>query len=213
MLLMDTIHLGSARVFAKNHRKKNITVFGTAKNLPSKCKSFQVSCEPGWSSSVLNKVRKNRYGLIYLDFMCTPDGGTCDFDPLEDMMCASTLLNKNGILAVTFSKRCASVVSKCINICPPSLRLQRAFEYCDTSPMIFLVYSMRKLPPFGPPVGSLVHVKMGQLKRKYVGRVNKLYLDGVGLTEMVKKGKKYKKKKKQVVWDEPFSALQIIDIQ
>jgi len=211
MLVMDTASLGSARILAQTHAKKLITVFGTAKKLPSNSKRYKVKCEAGWSSSVLQKVCNNKYGLIYLDFMCTPDGGNYNFNPLDDMERASKMLNQGGILAVTFSKRCRSVVSKCINICPKKLYLQRSFEYKDSSAMIFLVYSTRSLPAFGPPLGSLVSV-MCKRKRKIFGKVNRVMLDGVGLVEMVKKGNTYKKKhkKKQKLWEEPFDAIQTV---
>lgn len=200
ILVLDTAALGSARQMAKVSAKKNITVFGIDQNLESNCRRFGVNCEMGWSGDVLQKLKKRRFGLIYLDYCGTPDG-TGTFNPMEDLARASAMLKKGGVLAVTFCKRCASVLSKCINMCPSKLHVQRAFEYCDTSPMIFVVYSARKLPRVGPPVGSIVRVQ------KWIGRVEEVFLDGVRLTSMVKKGKKYTPRKKAENWEEPFSAI------
>ena len=199
-LVLDTNALGSARSLAKSLSKKNITVFGIDTNIVENCRKFKVLCEKGWSGDVLKRLKKKRFGLIYLDYCGTPDGSE-SFNPFEDMARASFMLQKDGVLAVTFCKRCSSVISKCINMCPPGLYVQRAFEYCDTSPMIFVAYSARKLHRIGPPVGSIVKINT------MLGRVEEVYLDGVKLKAVAKKEGKYVLKKKQGKWEEPFSAI------
>jgi len=199
-LVLDTNALGSARSLAHVLSKKNITVFGIDKNIERNCRKFGVLCEKGWSGDVLKKLKKKRFGLIYLDYCGTPDGSE-SFRPFEDMARASFMLKKDGVLAVTFCKRCSSVLSKCINMCPPGLFVQRAYEYCDTSPMIFVAYSARKLHRLGPPVGSIVKIK------NMIGRVEEVYLNGIRLKAVVKKKGKYILKKKQGRWEEPFSAI------
>ena len=199
-LVLDTSALGSARSMAKVLSKKDIVVFGIDENIEKNCRKFGVRCEKGWSGDVLERLKKERFGLIYLDYCGTPDGNN-SFYPFEDMARASLMLTKDGVLAVTFCKRCASVLSKCINMCPPSLYPWRAYEYCDTSPMIFVVYSARKLHRIGPPVGSIVKIN------NMLGRVEEVYLDGVKLKAVAKKGGKYVLKKKQGKWEEPFSAI------
>ena len=139
-LVLDTSALGTSRAVAKTLGKSNITAFGIDPDLERESKRFGIKCVKGWSGDVLKTLGKKTYDLIYLDYCGTPDGNA-SFDPMEDMARASTMLTRGGVLACTFCKRCPSVLSKCVNMAPPTLSLQRTFEYCDTSAMIFVVYS------------------------------------------------------------------------
>jgi hypothetical protein len=199
-LVLDTRELGTSKALAKNNKKKNITVFGIDPQLAKKCKRFGVACVPGWSGDVLDRLKKQKYDFIYLDYCGTPDG-SADFDPMDDMEKASTMLKRGGVLAVTFCKRCTSIVSKCVNMCPDNLYLRRAFEYCDTSPMIFVAYASKKLPRVGPPVGSVVKVVVNGRRER--GVVEEVFLDGVRLTHVDKNGKSLSEEH----WEEPFNAI------
>lgn len=191
---------------AKTIGKRHITVFGVDKQLAKKSKRFGIKCVPGWSGDVLEKLGKQKFDIIYLDYCGTPDGNAL-FNPLEDMDRASTMLTRGGVLACTFSKRCSNIASKCLNMAPSPLTLRRTLEYCDSAAMIFAVYSTRNVPMVGPPVGSIVRVQ------KWVGRVDQVYLDGVGLTLMMKKNKKWvEDKSDQAAWDEPFAKIKIIEM-
>jgi len=202
VLVLDTSTLGSASAMSQRLHKKNIYVFGTDDNLVSACKNFGVPSVYGWSKDILPEVRERgiSFDLIFLDYCGTPDGCK-SFNPLEDMKIASEILKHAGILAVTFCKRTPSLLSKCVNLCPPNMNIQQVFEYCDTSAMALIVYSSRKVPPIGPKIGSLVRVE------KWVARVEQLFLDGVMLTHMKKSKGKYIPAAKHKKWEEPFSAL------
>lgn len=200
-LVLDTSALGTSRALAKTVGKKNIVVFGIDPKLEKESKKFGIKCVKGWSGDVLETLGKKKFDLIYLDYCGTPDG-SATFDPMEDMARASTMLTRGGVLACTFCKRCPSVLSKCVNMAPPTLSMQRSFEYCDTAAMIFVVYSSRKLPHVGPPVGSIIRVQ------KWVGRVEEIYLDGVRLTLLKKKAKKWiEDTSDDELWEEPFTAI------
>ena len=185
VLVLDTRALGTSRAMAETVGKRKIVAFGTDPKLEKRCKKFGIKCEKGWSGDVLAKLQKQKqlFDIIYLDYCGTPDGNDM-FDPMEDMARASTMLTRGGILACTFCKRSSQVMSKCINMTPPTLSLQRSFEYCDTSAMVFVVYSARKLPMIGPPVGSVVTIKY----KRMPFRVVTLYLDGMKVQAVKKKG-------------------------
>lgn len=201
VLVLDTSALGTSRAMANTIGKQNITVFGVDDQLAQESKAFGIECVPGWSGDVLAKVSERRFDVIYLDYCGTPDG-SATFDPMEDMARASTMLTRGGVLACTFCKRCSSVLSKCVNMAPSNLCLQRAFEYCDTSPMIFVVYSARKLPRIGPPLGSVIRVQ------QWFGRVTQVYLDGVKLELVKKKGDAWvHDTSEDELWEEPFTAI------
>tara|TARA_B100000579_G_C22264273_1_gene590827 strand:- start:241 stop:456 length:216 start_codon:yes stop_codon:yes gene_type:complete len=70
--------------------------------------------------------------------------------------------------------------------------------------MIFIAYSKKELPRVGPPVGSLVRID-----KKWVGRIEEVFLDGVRLTHMIKRNNKFVATKHKV-WEEPFSAISAI---
>ena len=201
-LVLDTRELGTSKALAKINKKKDITVFGIDPQLPKKCKRFGIKIVPGWSGEVLDQLKRQKFDFIYLDYCGTPDGNV-DFNPMEDMEKASLMLKRGGILAVTFCKRCPSVISKCVNMCPDNLYMRRAFEYCDTSPMIFVAYTSKKIPRVGPPVGSIVKVIVKGKKCR--GRVEEVFLDGVKLTHVDKHGKKLSEEH----WEEPFSAIEV----
>ena len=185
VLVLDTRALGTSRAMAETVGKRKIVAFGTDPKLEKRCKKFGIKCEKGWSGDVLAKLQKQKqlFDIIYLDYCGTPDGNDM-FDPMEDMARASTMLTRGGILACTFCKRSSQVMSKCINMTPPTLSLQRSFEYCDTSAMVFVVYSARKLPMIGPSIGSIVDIKY----KRTPYRVLTLYLDGMKLQAVKKKG-------------------------
>ena len=63
--------------------------------------------------------KKEMFRRDLLDYCGTPDGNH-HFDPMKDMR-ASTMLTRGGILACTFCKRSSQVMSKCINMTPPTL--------------------------------------------------------------------------------------------
>ena len=184
VLVLDTRALGTSKAMAETVGKRKIVAFGTDPKLEKRCKKFGIKCEKGWSGDVLAKLQKQKqlFDIIYLDYCGTPDGNDM-FDPMKDMARASTMLTRGGILACTFCKRSSQVMSKCINMTPPTLSLQRSYEYCDTSAMVFVVYSARKLPMIGPPVGSVVTIKY----KRMPFRVVTLYLDGMKV-QAVKKG-------------------------
>lgn len=206
VLVLDTSALGTSRAMAKTIGKRHITVFGVDKQLAKKSKRFGIKCVPGWSGDVLEKLGKQKFDIIYLDYCGTPDGNAL-FNPMEDMDRASTMLTRGGVLACTFSKRCSNIASKCLNMAPSPLTLRRTLEYCDSAAMIFAVYSTRSVPMVGPPVGSIVRVQ------PWVGRVDQVYLDGVGLTLMMKKNKKWAEDKSdQAAWDEPFAKIKMIEM-
>jgi len=200
-LVLDTSALGTSRALAKTVGKSNTTVFGIDPNLEKESKRFGIKCVKGWSGDVLETLGKIKYDLIYLDYCGTPDGNA-SFDPMEDMARASTMLTRGGVLACTFCKRCPSVLSKCVNMAPPTLSLQRSFEYCDTSAMIFVVYSARRLPQIGPPVGSIIRIQ------HWTARVEEVYLDGMRLV-LVKKGATgwVLDTSESELWEEPFTAI------
>lgn len=150
-----------------------------------------------WSESALAFFGKNKYDLIFLDYCGTPDGSE-HFNPNDDLQRASRMLKRRGILAVTFSKRCSSLLSKCINMRPRGLHLQRAFPYFDTSGMVLVLYSAREIRQIGPRKGSLVRVG------KWVGRVDELYIDGAKLTHMVYSKQKWRPHQQQHPWEESF---------
>ena len=186
---------------AKVIQKNRITVFGVDRGLEKASKKFGIKCVHGWSGDVLETLRKQKFCIIYLDYCGTPDGNAF-FDPMEDLGRASTMLVRGGVLACTFCKRCPSVLSKCVNMAPPTLRLERAYEYCDTSAMVFVAYSMRKLPRVGPPVGSIVRVE------KWNARVEEIYLDGVRLTLVKKTANGWVADNAETkLWEEPFTAI------
>lgn len=207
VLVLDTSALGTSRAMAKTIGKNKVTVFGVDKQLANKSKRFGIKCVPGWSGDVLEKLGKQKFDIIYLDYCGTPDGNA-SFNPIEDMDRASTMLTRGGVLACTFCKRCPNIASKCLNMAPSPLSLRRAFEYCDTAAMIFVVYSTRKLPMIGPPVGSIVRVQ------KWVGRVDQIYLNGVGLTLMKKQDNKWvvDTSAEEADWDEEFENIKIIEM-
>ena len=188
VLVLDTRALGTSRAMAETVGKRKITAFGTDAKLMSECKKFGIKCIKGWSEDVLKKLHKKKkcFDVIYLDYCGTPDGNH-HFDPMKDMARASTMLTRGGILACTFCKRSSQVMSKCINMTPPTLSLQRSYEYCDTSAMVFVVYSARKLPMIGPAVGSIIKIKY----KRMPFRVVTLYLNGMKLQVVKKKGGKW----------------------
>jgi len=188
VLVLDTRALGTSRAMAETVGKRKITAFGTDAKLMSECKKFGIKCRKGWSEDVLKKLHKKKklFDVIYLDYCGTPDGNV-HFDPMEDMARASTMLTRGGVLACTFCKRSPQVMSKCINMSPPTLSLQRSFEYCDTSAMVFVVYSARELPMIGPPVGSIIRIKY----KRMPFRIVTLYLDGMKVQAVKKKRAKW----------------------
>lgn len=206
VLVLDTSALGTSRAMAKTIGKKYVTAFGVDKRLEKKCKTFGIKCVPGWSGDVLKKLGTQKFDIIYLDYCGTPDGNA-SFNPIEDMDRASTMLTRGGILACTFCKRCSNIASKCLNMAPHPLSLRRAFEYCDTAAMIFVVYSTRKLPMVGPPVGSIVQVE------KWFGRVDQVYLNGVALTCMKRINQRWVEDESDTDdWDETFDKIKVIQM-
>lgn len=195
-LVLDTAELGTARAL-----KGKTTVFGIDKDMPLAAKRFKVRCIPGWSGACLEEA-KGKWDLIFLDYCGTVDGNA-NFCPANDMEKAEKMLRPGGVLAATFSKRNAKyLLSRCLSL--TDLPLRRCFEYCETSAMLTLAWSERPLPPIGPPLGSIVKIRGG-----HVGRVLDIYVDGVSLEPVGKKGNKFTSKK-GAEWDEPFEAIESI---
>ena len=206
--LLDSRTLGTSRVMNRVLRKKKqIYVFGTDQELLRSATAFGLSnCFQGWSGDALEAWQHERFNLVYLDYCGLPTGSK-NHNPRDDMQRASELLQPGGVLATTFLKsRCTNVFSMCVNMCPDSMHIQRVYEYFDTSPMIFIVYSARKLPPIGPVVGSIVSVP------PWLGRVDTLFVNGVQLTHVYATRGHFKPvlKNQSKIWEEPFTAIRRI---
>ena len=206
VFVIDDRRLGSSRSVLTVVGRKNVHVCGTDVGLESAAKRLGIQhAVEGWSGKVLKKWRALKFSLIFLDYCGTPDG-TEFFNPAEDMALASTMLKRGGVLVVTFSKRCGHLMTKCLNMTPPCLWIQRTYEYCDSSPMIMVAYSAFPLPTIAESLG----LKKGGIVRvgKWLGRIEKVYLNGVKLVHVRKKTTRYvpvsTSKEK---WEEPFAAV------
>ena len=159
VLVLDTADLGSTKMFLKaGISRKNIFVFGNDPGLKKAAKKFGVHCEPGISTNVLEKLKKIKFCVIYLDYCGTPSGNAY-FSPKEDISRASAMLIRGGAIYCTFSKRTSNHLQKVMQLCPPNHHVERVFEYKDPAPMLLVAYCSRPLPLVGPPIGTIVMVK------------------------------------------------------
>lgn len=208
VLVIDTKHLGSSKCLMKVVRRSHVHVCGTDVGLASAARRIGIQhVVEGWSGEALRKWKNVKFDLIFLDYCGTPDG-TDSFNPAEDMSLASTMLKRDGVLAVTFCKRCGHLMTKCVDMTPPCLWIQRTYEYCDTSPMIMVAYSAFPLPKIGEALG----LKKGAVVRagKWLGRIEKVYLDGVKLTHVRKSWGVYvpvEDDGRKEIWEEPFHCV------
>ena len=205
VLVIDTKHLGSSKCLVKVVRRNNVYVCGTDEGLASAARRIGIqNVAEGWSGEALDKWKNVKFDLIFLDYCGTPDG-TDFFNPAEDMARASAMLKRDGVLAVTFSKRCGHLMTKCVDMTPPCLWIQRTYEYCDTSPMIMVAYSAFPLPKIGEALG----LKKGSVVRvgKWFGKIEKVYLNGVKLEHVKKNWGVYVPVKGEEDWEEPFSSV------
>lgn len=212
VLVLDTADLGSAKAFyAAGIPKKNIFVFGIDPGLEKAAKKFGVHCEPGISAHVLEKLKNVRFCVIYLDYCGTPTGNA-SFSPEEDINRGSTMIIQGGAIYCTFSKRTTNYLQKIKQLCPPNHHMECVFEYCDTSPMLLVAYSSRKLPYVGPPIGTIVKVPK-PTGGHWHGVVEKILLDNYcKLSEVKRKRKKWVKTNKNENWAEPFDIIRIVTL-
>jgi len=206
VLVIDTRALGSSKCLLKTVGKKNVYVCGTDTGLATAARRIGIRhVVEGWSAEALNKWSKLKFDLVFLDYCGTPDGND-DFIPEEELGLASTMLKRRGVLAVTFSKRCGHLMTKCVNMTPPRLRIQRVYEYCDTSPMIMVAYSAFPLPKIGEALG----LKKGLVVRvgKWLGKIKNVYLNGVKLEQVRKRSTEYVSVSEGgEAWEEPFAVV------
>lgn len=207
VLVIDTCRLGSSRCLLQVVGRRNVYVCGNERGLAAAAKRVGIPhAYEGWSGAALRRWSKLRgkFHLIFLDYCGTPDR-TTTCDPSEDVAIASTMVRKGGVVVATFCKRCSHYMTKIVNMTPPGMRIQRTYEYCDTSPMIMVAYSARSLPTMGEGLGIAegVVVRVGP----WLGRVNQTYLDGARLRQVRKSEGKYVETSDDEQWDEPFAAI------
>ena len=148
VLVIDTCRLGSSRCLLQVVGRRNVYVCGNERGLAAAAKRVGIPhVYEGWSGAALRRWSKLRgkFHLIFLDYCGTPDR-TTTCDPSEDVAIASTMVRKGGVVVATFCKRCSHCMTKIVNMTPPGMRIQRTYEYCDTSPMIMVAYSARSFP-------------------------------------------------------------------
>lgn len=213
VLILDTSALGTSRQLAPIIGKQKIIVFGIDRKLPQESKKFGIEYGGAWSHDVLDKYSKSTvFGFIFLDFCGTPSGNA-RFNPSDDIAKASTMIKPGGAILCTFSKRTRNITQKCMNMTPPTLSMQQVFEYCDSSAMMLVVYSSRKLPLIGPPVDTIVSVK-NPSRGVWHGRVDSI-LPGnrCKLTWVKKTNNKWSRVvTDEPEWHEPFNRIHIVQL-
>lgn len=180
VLILDGPKISTTKMISKIVKKKNLFTFGI--NIDTRlCKKMGINFDKEYSKKVLIKYKNIKFSIIYLDYMCTPYYEGNNFNVEEDINRASLMLKNDGFIAITFSKRHGNTTTGVHNLCPNGLYWSDVYEYCDSSPMIFVIFKKKKanLPKIIPnfKIGSIIKTDYGYGKINKINRIeHKIYL-------------------------------------
>ena len=118
----------------------NITVLNHDEAVIKKAKRLGFDGHSGVSTHNLTHLTAE-YGVVYLDYCGTPEDTAAGWSPSKDVAHCFEQMAPDGIMVITFSKRCRNAMVKAEKLINKvdGTKLVATYEYCETSPMVSYV--------------------------------------------------------------------------